>query len=104
MNLIKRKISVAKVPRTSSLTVETFYIIWRRDNREYFLCDASEKLDQALWSVDKHGAVSFTDGSDAMDLIREIHAARPKREGIIELKIISEEADTPYGGDYAWAV
>lgn len=103
MNLLKRKISTPYIPKSKE-EVDIFYVVWHRDEMEYFLCDASEDWTRALWSDEKYEAVKFEDGPEALDVVNHLHQARPKRDGIIELKVITEQRDKPSVYPNGWVI
>lgn len=95
LNFIKRKITVPNADYFYE-TVENFYIIWTRDNQEFYFCDYSMDATQMLWSSNRLKAVKFEDGKDALEILKEIKLTR-HGPGIIELKIINEQILDPTG-------
>ena len=89
MNLIRRKIPVTKVPKNYT-NQQVFYIVWHRDESEFFLCDANADGDTLHWSVFKEHAVRFTEGEEALGFCKEINTIK-RGPGIIELKIVDEK-------------
>ena len=91
LNLIKRKVSISDLPLLHDVE-EVFYIVWHRDDKEYFFIDCSEDNTSMLWSEDKTKAIKFNKGDEALEIMNDIKKTR-KGPGIIELKIITEETE-----------
>lgn len=89
VNLIKRKVKVQKIPRSYN-EIERFYVVWHRDNEEYFLSDANSDGSAITWHKNKTKGVSFKDGKEALSFCKAIKERR-SGPGIIELKVVTEK-------------
>lgn len=89
VNLIKRKVKVQKIPRSYD-EIEKFYVVWHRDDEEYFLNDANFDGSAMFWHKNKMKGISFTDGKEALKFCEAIKERR-SGPGIIELKVVTEK-------------
>ena len=101
LNLIKRKIKIQKIPRSYD-KVEKFYIVWNRDDDEYYLSDANLDGTSLLWHKNMAKGVSFTDGDEALAFCKEVNNSRPFAQGIIELKIVTQNVRST--DDETWMI
>lgn len=90
LNLIKRKIKIQQIPRSYN-KIETIYIIWRRENEEYFLSDASLDGSLLLWHKNRLKCVGFSNSEEAQKFCEAIKKSRSFGPGTIELKTVTEK-------------
>jgi hypothetical protein len=99
MNLLRRKLAVATLP-THIKNIDVFYIVWHRNDSEFFLCDALKDGAELRWSVFPESGIKFQTGEEALSFCNEINT-RKRGPGIIELKIIVESVDDE---DTLWSI
>ena len=100
MNLLRRKLSVTKIPKHFT-NREVFYIVWHKgDESEYFLTDAQNDGADLYWSVFQDQGIKFEEGKQALAFCNEVKEKR-KGPGIIELKVVTEKVEDD---DDFWAI